>query len=327
MEAAARGRRLLISIPALNEARTVGDVVRAIPGSLPGVASIEVVVIDDGSQDATVAQALAAGAGVLRHMKTRGVGAAFHTALDEAIQRQADLLVTLDADGQFDPREIPRLIEPVLAGRADLATASRFVDPRLTPPMPLVKRWGNRFMSRWISNLVGTNLCDVSCGMRCYSRRALLRLGLLGDFTYTQEVIMSLAMHGASIVEVPMRVGQREFGQSKVARSVVRYGLKSATIIFRAYRDYYPLRFFGSLSIGFLALAAPLAVFSIYHYAQHGTFFPHTWAIVTAGACALLAAGMLHLGVIGDLLSRHRVYLEELLYRQRSRAVRGSRRR
>jgi len=175
-------------------------------------------------------------------------------------------------------------------------------------------------MSRIISNLTGQKFYDVSCGMRCYGRRAALQLYLLARFTYTQEVFLNLAFREVRIVEVPIRVrGVREFGHSRVAGSLWRYGFRTAAIIIRSYRDYWPLYFFGVIALALLGCAAVLGGFFLVHYLRTGMFWPHTWAGVSAGACIGLAALMIHLGLIGDMLNRHRIYLEELLYRQRDR--------
>jgi len=303
----------------------VGDVVRGIPREIPGIGAVEVLVVDDGSGDGTARLAEAAGARVIRHPTRRGAGGAFHSALSYAIDRGVDLIVSIDADGQFDPADIPELVEPVRQGEADLATASRFMDPALIPDMPIAKLWGNRMMSRLISSLAGQRFHDVSCGMRCYSRRAALQLHLLASFTYTQEVILNLAFKGLRIVEVPVRVrGEREFGESRVAGSLWRYGLRTAQIIFRSYRDYHPLRFFGGMAVLLLLPALCLAAFLLLHYLQSGAFTPHKWAGFTALGLALLALLVLQVGVIGDMLARHRVYLEEVLVRQRGDAAPGA---
>ena len=169
---------LIVAIPALNEEATISQVIAAVPHQVPGVQTIEVVVVDDGSMDATASLAAQAGAHVIDHDQSRGVGAAFGTALAYAIGRGTDLVVTGDGDGQFDPADIPKVVAPVVAGQADFSTASRFKDPALTPRMPWVRRWGNRQMSRLISRLTGHRFYDVSCGMRCYSQRAVLRHGV-----------------------------------------------------------------------------------------------------------------------------------------------------
>jgi glycosyltransferase involved in cell wall biosynthesis len=320
MNEEAAGLYLLVTIPALNEERTVGTVIRGVPRSIPGVGAVEVLVVDDGSEDRTAEEAAQAGARVIRHPSIRGVGGAFHSALTYGLDHGADLIVSLDADGQFDPADIPALIAPVVAGEAEFTTASRFKDPALTPRMPWTRLWGNRLMSRLISNLTRQKFYDVSCGMRCYGRRAALQLYLLARFTYTQEVFLNLAFREVRIVEVPLRVrGEREFGRSRVAGSLWRYGFRTAAIIVRSYRDYWPLQFFGVIALALLACAAGLGGFFLVHYIETGRFWPHTWAGVAAGACIGLAALTIHLGLIGDMLNRHRIYLEELLYRQRER--------
>jgi glycosyltransferase involved in cell wall biosynthesis len=324
MTAEAKQRHLLVTIPALNEERTVGQVVRGVPRTIPGVGVIDILVVDDGSADRTAEEAALAGARVIRHATIRGVGGAFHTALTYGLECGADLIVSLDADGQFDPADIPTLIAPVVANQAEFTTASRFMDPQLTPAMPRSRLWGNRLMSRLISNLTGQRFYDVSCGMRCYGRTAALQLYLLARFTYTQEVFLNLAFRGVRIVEVPIRVrGVREFGRSRVAGNLGRYAMRSAAIIVRSYRDYWPLYFFGVIALALLAGATGLGGFFLVHYVRTGHFRPHTWAGVGAGACVLLATLMLHIGLIGDMLNRHRIYLEELLYRQREQRWRA----
>jgi len=313
--------RLLVSLPALDEEETVAAVVRGVPRQIPGVGRVDVVVVDDGSRDRTSERAREAGAEVIRHETTRGVGAAFHSGLAHGIESGADLIVSIDADGQFDPADIPRLVEPVAAGRADFASGSRFADPALTPEMPWLKRWGNRAMSRLISRLAGQRFHDVSCGLRCYSRAAALQLHLLGRFTYTQEVFLNLAFKQLRIVEVPIRVqGVRRVGESRVAASLWRYALRSAQIILRCYRDYHPLRFFGGMAVLLSIPGFGLGAFLLWHYVETGALSPHKWAGFASAALLGLALLLLQLGVIGDMLTRHRVYLEEVLFRLRNRS-------
>ncbi|MFP8879924.1 MAG: glycosyltransferase family 2 protein [Myxococcota bacterium] len=316
--------RLLVILPALDEARTVASVIAGIPKQIPGVREIEVLVVDDGSTDATAQEAQRAGARVIRHNSTMGVGAAFASGIRYAVDAAADLIVTIDADGQFDPADIPTLVRPVIERRADFASASRFADPSLVPDMPALKRWGNRMMARLVSRLTGQTFFDVSCGMRCYSRRAALVLNPMGKFTYTQEVFLNLAFKQLLIVEVPRAVrGEREHGDSRVAKNLWRYALNTSGIIFRSYRDYKPMLFFGASAALALLLAAGLGGFLMIHYLSTGSFSPHKWAGFGSAAAAIIGLLLLFMGVLGDMLNRHRVYLEELLYRQRDRHTRG----
>jgi len=312
--------RLLVSLPALDEAATIGQVIAGIPRSLEGVGEVEILVVDDGSRDDTAELARRAGARVIRHDVTQGVGGAFMTALAYARESGFGLFVTIDADGQFDAADIPRVMAPVLSGEADFATGSRFLDPALEPEMPRMKRWGNRQVARIVSGLTGRHFEDVSCGMRCYSREAVLRLNLLGKFTYTHEVLLDLSFKGLRIAEVPIRVrGEREYGESRVAGSLLRYAINTTRILVGAYRDYNPLRFFGVVAAGLAAPAALLVVFFFGHYLATGRFSPHLWAGFSGAGLGALALLMLFMGMIGDMLNRHRVYLEELLYEQRRR--------
>ena len=321
-----RGLSLLVVIPALDEAKTIGSVIRGIPRDLPGVAAVEVLVVDDGSCDGTGAEAEAAGARVVRHESPRGVGAAFGTALRFGIDSAADLIVSIDADGQFDPADIPALIEPVRSGRSDFASASRFADPSLIPAMPFAKRWGNWLMSRLVSRLTGQRFYDVSCGMRCYNRRAALSLNPIGRFTYTQEVFLNLAFKQLRIVEVPLAVrGEREYGRSRVAGNLWRYALNTSGIIFRCYRDYRPMLFFGSIAGVLIVAGFGLLAFLGVHYLNTGGFSPHKWAGFSGAGALMLALLVFFAGLIGDMLNRHRIYLEELLYRTRDRSTRGER--
>jgi glycosyltransferase involved in cell wall biosynthesis len=316
---AAKPLNLVVLMPALNEEATIADTIRRIPRQMPDIGSVQVVVINDGSTDRTVAEAQAAGATVLSHGQRLGVGAAFQTGLGEALAMGADLVVSIDADGQFDPATIPALIEPVVAGRADFATASRFADPALVPQMPAIKRWGNRMMSRLISRLCRQVFHDVSCGMRCYNRRAAMSLNLIGSFTYTQEVFLNLVYKRMRIVEVPLAVqGQRRHGKSRVAPNLLGYALHTSAIILRCYRDYQPMRFFGRLAMAFMLPGAGLLVFLLVHYVRTGHFSPHIWSGFAGTGLFVLGLILLLIGLLGDMLNRHRIYLEELLYYVRS---------
>ena len=271
----AEGLRLLVVLPALNEQETIAGVIRGIPRPLPGIGRIDVLVIDDGSTDQTAARAREAGAEVIQHHRTRGVGAAFQTALAYAASSTPDIILSMDSDGQFDPRYIPTLLEPVLSGRADFATVSRFKDPALVPEMPWIRRWGNHVLAHLVSRIVGQRYYDVACGMRCYSRRAAMHLNLMGRFTYVQEVFLNLAFKGMRIVEVPIPVlGNRPHGTSRVARNLWQYGWQTLRIIFRCYRDYRPMPFFGGIALALFVPALALEVFALIHYLVTGVAQP-----------------------------------------------------
>jgi len=318
-ENSSQSLHLLVAMPALNEAATIANVIASIPADIEGFSKIDVLVIDDGCTDDTAKIAIAAGAAVVHHPESRGVGAAFHSALAYAIETHVDVLVTIDSDGQFDPNDIPKITAPIIANEADFVTASRFKDPALIPVMPEIKKWGNHQMSRLISRLTGQSFHDVSCGMRCYGRRAMANLNPQGAFTYTQEVFLNLAFKHMRIAEIPIPVrGVREVGKSRVASSLWQYGINTLRIIFRVYRDFRPMQFFGGMALLLTVPGLLLGGFLAIHYLRTGMFSPYKWTGFTAGTLFALSLILLHMGMIGDMLNRHRIYLEELLYFQRN---------
>jgi glycosyltransferase involved in cell wall biosynthesis len=297
-------------MPAYNEEKLIGGVLDRIPDYVDTI-----VVVNDGSTDETPNIAQAKGALVVTHNKNRGVGAAFHAGVDKALELTADIMATIDADGQFDPRDIKKLIDPIIDGDADFVTASRFKDKKLLPKMPRTKYWGNIAMSRLISLLIGQRFFDVSCGFRAYSKEALLRLNLFGEFTYTQETFMDLAFKNITIQEVPILVqGERGFGPSKVAKNLFRYAYRTSKIILRAFRDYKPLKFFGFMAGLIVGFGLLLEAFLLWHYLQTGQFTP--FKVVGFAGGFLLAIGLLIFitGLLADMLYRIRVNQEEILY-------------
>jgi len=312
--------KLVIIIPALNEEYTVGDVITAVPSQIDDVDEIEIVVVDDGSTDGTKVVAESAGVFVISHTTNKGVGAAFHTGIKTALMRGADVIVNMDADGQFNPLDIPILVQPILEGKADFVTASRFKDSSMIPQMPRIKIWGNNRIAQLISLLTGQKFYDVSCGFRAYSRDIALKLTLFGQFTYTQETFLDLTFKGAAIIEVPLSVkGERAFGESKVASNLWKYATMTSTIILRAFRDYKPLRFFGIISLPFLVSGVLLEIFLISHYILSGQFTPHKWAGFTGMGLFVLGLIFFIIGLVADMLGRIRLNQEELLYFERKR--------
>lgn len=311
--------KLLVFLPCLNEADTLASVICAIPRAFIGISCVDILVVDDGSTDASASVAQEAGAVVISHGSNRGVGAAFRTAVQYALSNGYDFLTNIDADGQFDPNEIALLIQPLLEGKADFVSGSRFLEKTPIEHMSGIKRWGNYRMSALISQLAGRKFYDVSCGFRAYSREALLRLNLQGKFTYTQEVFLNLAFQGLRIQEVPIQVRYFPGRQSRVAGNLVAYAWKTIKIILKTYRDYRAFHFFSLLAVIMWSVGSTLLLFLFTWWWQHGRFTPHIWSGFVGGACMFTGLIFFTLGVMADMFTRLRTHLEELLYLERKK--------
>lgn len=314
--------KLVVVIPALNESKTIAEVIAGIPREVDGVREVEVVVVDDGSTDDTAELATNAGADTVSHGRPRGVGAAFRTGIGAALQRGAGLIVNIDGDGQFDPADIPELIRPILAGEADFVTCTRFARKDLVPKMPWVKRLGNRVVCAIVNFVTDHKFTDVSCGFRAYSRDTALRLNLFGDFTYTQETFIDLAGKHVRMIEVPLKVrGVREFGKSRVASSLVRYAARSFAIMLRAARDLNPMKFFGLIGLAVFGAGCVLGAFVLSHWLATGRTSPYTQFLTGSAVGLILGFLLLVLALIADMLGRQRRITEELLYLRRKESV------
>jgi glycosyltransferase involved in cell wall biosynthesis len=317
--------KLVVTIPALNEAVTIAQVITGVPRKIQGINEIEVIVVNDGSTDGTADEAAAAGALVVNLHNRPGLGKVFSTGFERAMRRGADIIVNIDGDGQFDPADIPRLVKPILEGEADFVTCSRFADPALWPEMPRVKFWGNRVVTgiiNWVCG--GTRFSDVSCGFRAFNREAAYRLTLFGRFTYTQETFIDLFGKGLRMAEVPLKVrGVREHGTSRVASSIFKYATSSLPIILRAMRDIQPLKFFGGIAALLFVPAMVLGGFVTGYYIVKGRTSPFTSLITMSGVLMTLSFLLGVLALLADMLGRHRKISEELLYLARRRMYAG----
>jgi len=312
--------KLTIVIPALNEAKTIGSVIQSIPRNIPSISDIQIIVIDDGSQDETAKISLNHGATVIKHEKNLGLGRTFKEGLEKSMQLKADIMVTIDADNQFDPQEIPQLIKPIIENKSDFVTGTRFAKNQSPPKsMPFIKKWGNKKLAAIISFASNQKIHDVSCGFRAYSKEAMLNLNLFGSFTYTQETILDLAYKKLRIKEVPITVKYFDDRISRVANSIIRYALRSGSIIIRTVKDYRPLAFFGSLGIIIFTLGLFFDIALLIYFFQTRTFSPYK-AFGFLGAF-LNAIGVLvvFIAILSDQIDKIRINQEKLLYFEKLR--------
>ncbi|MEX1052142.1 MAG: glycosyltransferase family 2 protein [Patescibacteria group bacterium] len=197
--------KLAIVIPAYNEEKTIANVVGSIPDQIDGVSRIETIVVDDNSSDRTYRIAKASGAHALSHAMNLGQGGAVLTGITYAKRLGADAVVTLDADGQHDPKEIGRLVAGYVQGRGEMIIGSRFLSESIKK-MPRLKRFGNRAFSLITYLVSGKMLTDTQSGFRLFSSKmadALIGADLSG-YEFCSETIMIAQKHRLSVAEVPI---------------------------------------------------------------------------------------------------------------------------
>jgi glycosyltransferase involved in cell wall biosynthesis len=304
-----RTMRRVALIPAYNEEKTIARVA----GDARAFVD-EVVVVDDGSTDRTRQLAKQAGATVVVHPYNMGLGAAFSTGVNKALEIGADVVVTIDADGQFSTNEIPRILAPIIDGRADFVTGSRFLKESTRPDTPLTNEIGNKLFTKLTNWMTGQKFTDTQCGFRAYSRETLLRLTIFGRFTYTQEVFLDLVNKNMRVVEIPVNVAPRNDGKSRVVKNPVHYGLRALKIMVLAERDHHPLRFFSLISQIFIIPAVSMFALVLGNWILTSHAAPFTSLLSIGGTLLLVGVIFIILALVADMQGRSRKLQEETLY-------------
>jgi glycosyltransferase involved in cell wall biosynthesis len=224
--------RLIVTIPAYNEETPLPKVLKDIRKSLSKENDLLILVVDDGSTDRTVEVAQTSGADVIVcHERNLGVAHAYKTAICSALSHGADVICTIDGDGQFKPNQIDSLVEPIRRGEADLVIGSRFVSMENNNDVPPINRCANKLMALLISFIIGRRIHDTESGFRALSRDAALELELLGRVSFSNDMILDLSKKGRKIKEVPVTVIYFQTRVSKVITGFLRYGFRSICLI------------------------------------------------------------------------------------------------
>ena len=204
---------VVLFLPAHDEGPRVAAVIARAPWSVVG-RRVEVVVIDDGSTDDTAAQAISAGARVVRHAANRGLGAAVRTGLAESLALGASAVAFCDADGEYDPADLEALVAPVLDGVADYVVGSRF-SGRIDHMRPH-RRTGNRILTAWVRWVSRRPITDGQSGYRALSATAAREAVIAHDYNYAQVLTVDLTLKGFGYAEVPITYRFRASGRSFV---------------------------------------------------------------------------------------------------------------
>jgi len=305
--------RLVIMIPAYNEEETIASVIKEIPRKIEALDSVQVLVINDGSTDRTVEVAREAGADeILSHRTNLGLGVAFRDGLERALKMGADIIVNIDADRQYNAKEIPKLIVPIVENRADVVLGWR--DTSNLEFIPFSKKIGNK-IATWVTRRVsGLSIRDSQTGFRAFSQEAALRMNLSGGYTHVQETLIQAKNKGLKIEEVPVEFKERK-GDSRLIYSLSSYAKEAGGIIIKSYRDYAPLKVFSYMGTVFTIVGVIFAVRVLVHFLKTGMVSGRMGSVVVASMLITLGFLIFVLGLLADMFKTHRELQEEILYK------------
>jgi len=304
--------KLIIQIPSYNEEQTITQTINAISRNIPGVDEVKILVINDGSTDNTVETAKQAGADYIYSLpKNSGLAYAFSAGLEEALRLNADIIVNIDADNQYNADDIGILIKPILENKADIAIGARPIVKikHFSPIKKLLQKLGS-FVMRKVSY---TTVEDAPSGFRAFSREAAMKLNIFDNYTYTLETIIQASAKNLTIVNVPIRVNG-ETRPSRLFKNIYVYIKRSIFTMLRIFIIYRPFRFFATLGVALFAAGFLLAARFLYFYLI-GEGTGHIQSLILASLLMTLGFQTGLLGVIADLLAINRKLSEDIQLR------------
>ena len=306
--------KLIIQIPCYNEEATLGIALSDLPRDIPGISHVEWLVIDDGSKDKTVEVAKSFGVDhIINLSHNQGLAKAFMTGIEACLIAGADIIVNTDADNQYCADDIPKLIEPILSGRAEIVIGTRPISKikHFSPIKKILQKLGS-----WVVRLASnTDIPDAPSGFRAISRSAAMQLNVFNEYTYTLEMIIQAGQKGIAITSVPIRTN-KYLRPSRLVKSISAYVQRSLFTILRIFMTYQPLRFFtilGSIpfTIGFMLGVRWLLLF------LSGTTRTRLPSLILAAILIIIGVQLWLFGLVADLMAVNRKMLEEIQLRMR----------
>lgn len=303
--------KLVVQVPCLNEAETLPLVLTSIPKKITGIDEIVLLIVDDGSTDATIAVAKKHGVKhFVHHNRNQGLGRSFYDGAQAALALGADILVNTDGDNQYPQERIADLVQPIIRGEADIVVADR--QTHTIAHFSAFKKFLQRLGSRVVSIAAGTSLPDAASGFRAYSKESLIRLNPTTRFSYTMETIIQAGNKGLAVVSVPVTTNPK-LRESRLFKSTWEHVRKSAITIIRAYIMYKPYIVFGWLGVSLFVLGlVPFARFTILSIEDHTTR-GHIQSLLVGSLLMIAAFLCLVLNIIADLIRVNRILTEDNL--------------
>lgn len=292
----------------------MGVALAALPRKLPGVDIIEWLIVDDGSQDRTIEVAKACGVDHIVSLGShKGLARGFMAGVEACLGFGADIIVNTDADNQYEAADIPKLVEPILRGEAQIVIGERPIS-EVAHFSPL-KKGLQKIGSMVVRIASGTDVADAPSGFRAITRDAAMQLNVFSRYTYTLETIIQAGRKNIPVKSVPIRTNEF-LRPSRLMRSMRAYILRSILTIFRILLTYRPLWFFSVLGTLPLAFGIGLGIRWCVLYFQN-PMRGHVPSLILATIFVLVGVQLFVLGLIADLIAVNRTLLEDIQLRRR----------
>lgn len=306
--------KLIIQIPCYNESEYLPLTLRDLPGKIEGIDVVETLVVDDGSSDGTAEVAAKNGVNhIVRLKKHRGLAAAFSAGLEACLRLGADIIVNTDADNQYRGSDIPKLIEPILKGEADIVIGDRQTQTisHFSWTKKKLQKWG----SRLIKILSETKVPDATSGFRAIGREAAMKINVLSDFSYTLETLIQAGKMNLAVKSVPITIN-KQTRKSRLFNNILTFLKQSGFTILRTYTMYEPLKIFLALAILFfiLGLIPGIRFLILFFYGRTGG---HIQSLILSAILLILSFLLAVIAILSDLISSNRKLIEEALWRIR----------
>lgn len=308
--------KVIIQIPAYNEEKTLKVSIDALPKTLPGIDSIDVLVINDGSSDNTAEVAKACGVThVVSHSINRGLAKTFMTGIKHSLSLGADIIVNTDADNQYNAEDIPKLLQPIIDNEADMVIGERPINS--TAHFSVVKKCLQRVGSLVVRLFSHTTVQDAPSGFRAIRRSAAMQLNVFNTYTYTIETLIQAGRMGIKTISVPVRTN-RDLRPSRLVKSIKGYVQQSAVTMIRAMNTYRPMTVFMTAAVfPFVAGSILVCRWLIFFMGDHPA--THLPSLILGVALVGISIQLVIFGFMADIISVNRKLLEDIQLHLRHR--------
>jgi glycosyltransferase involved in cell wall biosynthesis len=306
--------KLIVQIPCYNEEETLPATFNDIPKQIDGVDEVEILIIDDGSTDKTIEVAKALGVHhIVINKNNRGLARTFRTGLNECLKLGADIIVNTDGDNQYAGWDIPKLIQPILDGKADVVVGDR--NTAKVAHFSPFKKFLQRLGSYVVKTLSGVKVPDAVSGFRAYSRDAALQLNIVSPFSYTIEALIQAGKKHMAVTSVPVETNAKT-RESRLFSSIPKFIERQLTTIVRMYAMYQPLKvfFFIGLTLSILGVI-PILRFLYFYFTGDGE--GHLQSLVLGGVFTILGFISFLIALLADLMNFNRQLIEQTLEKVR----------